>query len=101
MEKEEKTLETLLTMPVSRSSILFGKIAGVSASKPLNAGNGLKHRRMSYQIPTSDRSRLDTRDVRNSLRALMWRNVGITRKEQRLVESQEIISFWQPILTRL
>lgn len=29
MEKEEKTLETLLTMPVSRSSILFGKISGV------------------------------------------------------------------------
>jgi ABC-2 type transport system permease protein len=29
MEKEEKTLETLLTTPVSRSSILFGKIAGV------------------------------------------------------------------------
>jgi ABC-2 type transport system permease protein len=29
MEKEEKTLETLLTTPVSRGSILFGKIAGV------------------------------------------------------------------------
>jgi ABC-2 type transport system permease protein len=29
MEKEEKTLETLLTTPVPRSAILFGKIAGV------------------------------------------------------------------------
>lgn len=29
MEKEEKTLETLLTAPVPRSSILFGKIVGV------------------------------------------------------------------------
>ncbi len=29
MEKEEKTLETLLTMPVSRNSILFGKVGGV------------------------------------------------------------------------
>jgi ABC-2 type transport system permease protein len=29
MEKEEKTLETLLTTPVPRSTILFGKIAGV------------------------------------------------------------------------
>lgn len=35
MEKEEKTLETLLTMPVSRSSILFGKIAGVVAISAL------------------------------------------------------------------
>jgi len=31
MEKEEKTLETLLTTPVSRTSILFGKISGVVA----------------------------------------------------------------------
>ena len=31
MEKEEKTLETLLTTPVSRSSILLGKITGVVA----------------------------------------------------------------------
>ncbi|MFO7619431.1 MAG: ABC transporter permease [Thermoplasmata archaeon] len=29
MEKEEKTLETLLTTPVPRGTILFGKIAGV------------------------------------------------------------------------
>jgi ABC-2 type transport system permease protein len=29
MEKEEKTLESLLTTPVPRSTILFGKIAGV------------------------------------------------------------------------
>jgi len=28
MEKENKTLETLLTLPVKRSSIVFGKIAG-------------------------------------------------------------------------
>lgn len=35
MEKEEKTLETLLTMPVARSSILFGKIAGVVAISTL------------------------------------------------------------------
>ncbi len=31
IEKEEKTLETLLTMPVSRNSILFGKVGGVVA----------------------------------------------------------------------
>ncbi len=31
MEKENKTLETLLTMPVSRSSIVMGKLAGAAA----------------------------------------------------------------------
>jgi ABC-2 type transport system permease protein len=30
MEKEEKTIETLLTTPVPRSTILFGKIGGVA-----------------------------------------------------------------------
>ena len=25
----------------------------------------------------------------------MWRNVGITRRDRRLEEAQEIISFWQ------
>jgi L-aspartate oxidase len=31
----------------------------------------------------------------NSLRALMWRNVGITRREKPLQEAIEIIRFWQ------
>jgi len=35
MEKEEKTLETLLTMPVSRNAILFGKVGGVVAVSSL------------------------------------------------------------------
>lgn len=54
-----------------------------------------KHPLIRYEVPHSDRSRLDTADVRNSLRALMWRNVGITRKAQPLIEAQEIIRFWQ------
>jgi L-aspartate oxidase len=50
---------------------------------------------IKYEIPKSVRTRLDTDDVRNSLRSLMWRNVGITRTDQPLVEAQEIIGFWQ------
>ena len=50
---------------------------------------------IKYHIPNSDRTRLDTADVRISLRSLMWRNVGITRKSQPLIEAQEIIKFWQ------
>jgi L-aspartate oxidase len=50
---------------------------------------------IKYQIPHSDRTRLDADDVRNSLRALMWRNLGITRWAQLLEETKEIISFWQ------
>ncbi|MHC4557294.1 MAG: L-aspartate oxidase [Planctomycetota bacterium] len=76
--------------------LVFGKIAGqaVSRSKKAVAAH-LKHTLIKYQIPPSDRTRLDAADVRNSLRALMWRNVGITRCEQPLSEAQDIIKFWQ------
>ena len=73
--------------------LVFGRIAGRQASE--NTKADIKHRRIKYQIPHSDRTRLDTTDVTNSLRALMWRNVGITRKSQPLAEAQEIIRFWQ------
>ncbi len=76
--------------------LVFGKTAGQSICRHKKASTAhIKHPLIKYQIPHSDRSRLDTTDVRNSLRALMWRNVGITRKAQPLAETQEIIRFWQ------
>jgi L-aspartate oxidase len=76
--------------------LVFGEIAGQKVSEKTNNGAGLpKHPFIKYQIPQSARTRLDTEDVTNSLRALMWRNVGITRTDQPLVEAQEIIRFWQ------
>lgn len=74
--------------------LVFGKIAGAQASQPASEKN-LQYRRIVYNVPQSDRSRLDAEDVRNSLRAIMWRNVGITRRKKPLEEAQEIISFWQ------
>jgi len=74
--------------------LVFGRIAGqaeISQSRP----NTISQPLIKYKIPHSDRTRLDTNDIRNSLRALMWRNVGITRKAQPLKEAQEIIRFWQ------
>jgi L-aspartate oxidase len=74
--------------------LVFGKIAGQSAVSVIN-GVRPRYYPMSVVVPPSDRSRLDAEDVRNSLRALMWRNVGITRSETPLAEAAEIISFWQ------
>ncbi len=76
--------------------LVFGKIAGRQAaehSKHINSATGLQ--KFRYDIPQSDRSRLDTGDVLNSLKSLMWRNVGIIRFAKPLTEAQEIISFWQ------
>jgi L-aspartate oxidase len=76
--------------------LVFGTIAGRAIARKEKAeANALTHPLIKYQIPHSDLSRLDASDVRNSLRSLMWRNVGITRKAQPLAETQEIIRFWQ------
>ncbi len=76
--------------------LVFGKIAGQTVSTSIEADiSHLKHPPVKYKIPPSDRTRLDTQDVRNSLRSLMWRNIGITRRDKPLSEAQEIIAFWQ------
>lgn len=76
--------------------LVFGKIVGQTVSQSSKAiTKHHEHPMIKYHIPHSDRTRLDTTDVRNSLRALMWRNVGITRSGQPLIEAQEIIKFWQ------
>jgi L-aspartate oxidase len=76
--------------------LAFGKIAGLTAVQQVEGGlSAPKRLRIKYQIPHSDRTRLDAADVRNALRALMWRNVGITRQAKPLKEAQEIIRFWQ------
>jgi L-aspartate oxidase len=43
---------------------------------------------------TSVRELLDLADVRNSLRALMWRSVGITRDAQGLAEAADQVDHW-------
>jgi len=75
--------------------LVYGRLAGQSAAAWVRSGHRAEYCRMKIDIPVSDRSRLDAEDIRNALRALMWRNVGITRQTQPLVEAQEIIRFWQ------
>ncbi len=76
--------------------LVYGRIAGQSAARGIDRSRPHRqHSAIEFSVPQSNRSRLDTEDVRNSLRALMWRNVGISRQESLLVETQEIIRFWQ------
>jgi L-aspartate oxidase len=76
--------------------LVFGKTVGRLASQCKETGVAhIRHPLIKYQVPHSARTRLDTADVTNSLRALMWRNVGITRTAQPLKEAQEIIAFWR------
>ncbi|MGD9110148.1 MAG: L-aspartate oxidase [Phycisphaerales bacterium] len=76
--------------------LVFGTIAAQDICRIEKHDLGrIKHPAIKYHIPHSDRTRLDTEDIRNSMRALMWRNVGITRTDRQLREAQEIIRFWQ------
>ena len=43
---------------------------------------------------TANRAPLDLLDIRDSLRALMWRSVGITRDARGLVEAADQVDFW-------
>jgi L-aspartate oxidase len=76
--------------------LVFGQIAGRQAAKNAKTNAGQAGQNLvNYKIPHSDRTILDTADIRNSLRSLMWRNVGITRSARPLIEAQQIIKFWQ------
>ena len=75
--------------------IVFGKIAGQHAAQAAQRQTKrLAPLPLSNAITPSHKTRLDVPDVRNSLRSLMWRNVGMTRDADHLAEAIEIIEFW-------
>lgn len=68
-----------------------GEVAGrrsTSGETSMNAGH------IDWTVERSNRTELDLTDICNSLRSMMWRNVGIVRDGQHLGESIEIIDFW-------
>jgi L-aspartate oxidase len=75
--------------------LVFGKRVGKQAATAAGApDNAVRSRHLKHTVTISPRTELDLPDVRNSLRAVCWRNVGIERTGDRLVESVEIIDFW-------
>lgn len=75
--------------------LVFGKRIGrLAASQAAALPGPLGPRMLNHAIAPSSRTELDLPDVRNSLRALCWRNLGIDRTGQRLAETIEIINFW-------
>ena len=77
--------------------LAFGARAGADAGRSSKdaAGGGVKFPlSLDHRIPPSTKTELDITDVKSSLRSVMWRNVGIERKGDRLDETREIIAFW-------
>ncbi|MCD6365005.1 MAG: FAD-binding protein, partial [Planctomycetes bacterium] len=77
-------------------ALVYGQRCGRIAGEALaQSADRLSAHTIDWANEHSDRTELDLGDIRNSLRSVMWRNVGIVRKGERLAESQEIIAFWQ------
>ena len=51
-------------------------------------------------LPHSGEEALDLTDIRNSLRSLMWRNVGISRNESDLNSARQQLDFWANYVSR-
>ena len=75
--------------------LAFGARAGIGAARAANEDPSPKFPlSLQHKIPPSVKTELDITDVKSSLRSVMWRNVGIERRGDRLVETREIIAFW-------
>jgi len=74
-------------------ALVLGRVCGQTAGESL-AGDDLAARPIDWKNPPSERTELDLADIRNSLRSLMWRNVGVRRRGDRLDETLDIVNFW-------
>ncbi len=84
---------------LASNSLLEGLVFGATCGE--TAGNRASQKEQPARIidlveetPRSARTELDLPDIDNSLRSVMWRNVGIIRSEDRLDETNDILKFW-------
>lgn len=75
--------------------LVFGRCAGAAAGAAAQStSEAIRAQTLRHAEHESQRTELDLADVRNSLRAVMWRNAGIERNAPRLEETLEITDFW-------
>jgi L-aspartate oxidase len=85
---------------LASNSLLEGLVHGARAAEEIVEMLGvsgpyrLEVPPIASEFLRNGHDRLDLADIRNALRALMWRNVGITRDAQGLAEAAEQVEFW-------
>ncbi|MBK7405433.1 MAG: L-aspartate oxidase [Phycisphaerales bacterium] len=72
--------------------LVFGEIAGLAAAKNGEATG--KPTKLVSDIRPSMHGEIDLSDIRSSLRSAMWRNVGIERAGEKLLDAVEMFDFW-------
>ena len=77
-------------------ALVYGRLAGRDVAESLvGGGDGNAPERIRTDVSRSTRGELHLPDVRDSLRSLMWRYVGIVRRADDLAEGDALIEFWQ------
>jgi len=73
--------------------LVYGAIAGRNASRAAlsNMDGELRVLPISNPAKGEPSQPIDLADIRNAVRALMWRNVGVQRREDRLTEAVHAI----------
>lgn len=82
---------------LASNSLLEGLVLGEVAGREAAGGGGEqqgKPVKLVSDIRPSVHGELDLSDVRSSLRAAMWRNVGIERTGAKLRDAVEMFDFW-------
>ncbi len=76
-------------------ALIFGRRCGQLAGAALEQGdNKLSVVPLACSNAPRHETELDLADIRNSLRAVVWRNVGLIRAAKRLEETIDIVGFW-------
>lgn len=77
-------------------SMVYGAHAGLGASRAASQTDDDFHALPLENLAVEEPSeRLDLEDIRNSLKSLMWRSVGVRRSKPDLVEALNTIATWQ------
>jgi L-aspartate oxidase len=76
--------------------LVYGAHAGLAASSAaLAMPDEYAVIPLAHQMTESDDQSLDLADIRNSLKSLMWRAVGVRRLENEMDEALETVEAWQ------
>jgi len=82
--------------------LVMGHRAGEAVGRALSDESGeFSSRAIEFRISNAPRPPIILSDVENSLRALMWRFMGIERNGPGLKEALESIKFWRQYIERM
>ncbi len=74
-------------------AVVMGRRVGLRAGQALGRTKSVSPRPIG-NTPSPNKHRILVRDMEDSLRALMWRHVGIERDADGLQEARSLLNFW-------